>query len=45
MSGVLHHLDDLDATLRDVRRVLCSNGYLVIRNATKGLSCKDAQPR
>jgi ubiquinone/menaquinone biosynthesis C-methylase UbiE len=35
MSMVLHHLEDMDKTIAEIKRVLSYNGYLVIRNVTK----------
>ncbi len=34
MSMVYHHLTDLDKTISEIRRVLSSEGYLLIRNTT-----------
>jgi len=35
MSMVLHHLEDVDKTISETRRVLSKNGYLVLRNTTQ----------
>jgi ubiquinone/menaquinone biosynthesis C-methylase UbiE len=34
MSMVLHHLENVDSTIAEIRRVLSHDGYLVIRNTT-----------
>ena len=35
MSMVYHHLEDVDKTISEIRRVLSTNGYLVLRNTTQ----------
>lgn len=35
MSMVYHHLEDVDETISEIRRVLSNNGYLVLRNTTQ----------
>ena len=35
MSMVYHHLEDVDKTISEIRRVLSKNGYLVLRNTTQ----------
>jgi ubiquinone/menaquinone biosynthesis C-methylase UbiE len=35
MSMVYHHLEDVDKTISEIRRVIAKNGYLVLRNTTQ----------
>ena len=35
MSMVYHHLQDVDKTISEIRRVLSTNGYLILRNTTR----------